>query len=216
MSTTIKITPCQDPTMQIVTALNSVRQNEGLPPVQVTTKNLTDQIVDDACKISEEAEAEAEEEDDFDTLDEMFLCFNNKMIEIKNKLKEEKKEQNRKLKTMLQREVVNFNKKSDLNKWEEKLKKKEEELNKRLKELKDAEKTALHKEIKRLEDENRGLRAEIKAGEEVVKKQRAYIFNLYSQLDQMKPQEETEEERVAKMLQEPEDADKETQDDNSN
>ena len=215
MSTTIKITPCQDPTMQIVAALNSVRQNEGLPPVQVTNATSTEQIVEEACKISEEAE-EAEEEDDFDTLDEMFLCFNNKMIEIKDKLKEEKKEQNRKLKTMLQREVVNFNKKSDLNKWEEKLKKKEEELNKRLKELKDAEKTALHKEIKRLEDENRGLRAEIKAGDEVVKKQRAVIFNLYSQLDQMKPQEETEEEYVAKMLQEPEDDDKETQDEYNN
>ena len=50
----------------------------------------TADIVDEACRLAEEDEYEEEEKDEFDKLDEMFLNFNNKMIEIKDKLIEEK------------------------------------------------------------------------------------------------------------------------------
>ena len=138
--------------MQIVAALNSARSQEGLPPVQVI-KSTTADIVDEACKLAEEDEYEEEEKDEFDKLDEMFLNFNNKMIEIKDKLKEEKgtleakrARYNEKMKYILQREIDDMHKRSDLNKREEYLNKKAKELNDLYK-LFDEKKTALHKVI---------------------------------------------------------------------
>ena len=83
----------------------------------------TADIVDEACRLAEEDEYEEEEKDEFDKLDEMFLTFNNKMIEIKDKLKEEKgtleakrARYNEKMKWVLQREIDDIHKRSDLNK----------------------------------------------------------------------------------------------------
>ena len=216
--------------MQIVAALNSVRRKEGLPPVQ-ETKSLTADIVEEACRLAEEDEYEEVEKDEFDKLDEMFLSFNNKMIEIKDKLKEENEaieakraRCNEKMKTILQREIDDMHKRSDLNK-------REEYLNKKAKEFNDLVESC-NQENDKLKDENKRLRTEIIACNEAVQKFRDTVFFLYSFIDEfdennpdanllknfkqykearMKTPEETEEELVAKMLQEPEEQEEDNQ-----
>ena len=115
-----------------------------------------------------------EEKDEFNELDEMFLAFKNKMITIKDRLKDEKEEMN---KLITSCEFENAQLKLD---------------NKEL----DESNSKLEEKNKELEDENKRLRAEINAINEAVKKLNNVIFVLYSQKLQM-------EEDVAKMLQDP-------------